>query len=177
MTTLRNRILIVDDDPQIVSGLTALLEDEWEVRSAGTGRTAITTFAEFSPDVVLLDVQLPDTTGIELLHQLKMYSEAAAVIMMSGQGTHDVVIESMKLGAETFLQKPFDYGMLAATLEQVRRMLATRREVVALRRAEGSVERLPGISPAITHLNEILGRVASAPSPVLIEGESGTGKG
>jgi DNA-binding NtrC family response regulator len=177
MTTLRDRILIVDDDPMIVSGLTALLEDEWEVRSADTGRTAITTFAEFSPDVVLLDVQLPDTTGIELLHQLKMYSEAAAVIMMSGQGTHDVVIESMKLGAETFLQKPFDYGMLAATLEQVRRMLVTRREVVALRRMEGSVERLPGISPAITHLNEILGRIANAPSPVLMEGESGTGKG
>jgi two-component system, NtrC family, response regulator AtoC len=177
MSTLRDRILIVDDDPLILSGLEALLGDDWDVRAASTGRTAITTFAEFSPDVVLLDVNLPDTTGIELLHQLKMYSEAAAVIMMSGGGTHDVVIESMKLGAETFLQKPFDYGMLAATLEQVRRMLATRREIVALRRSEGSVERLPGISPAMTHLNDILGRVANAPSPVLIEGESGTGKG
>jgi DNA-binding NtrC family response regulator len=177
MAPVRDRILIVDDDATIVAGLTALLEDDWDVRSAAAGRTAITTFAEFSPDVVLLDVHLPDTTGIELLHQLKMYSEAAAVIMMSGQGTHDAVIESMKLGAETFLQKPFDYGTLSATLEQVRRMLATRREVVALRRAEGHMERLPGISPAMTHLNEILGRVAQAPSPVLIEGESGTGKG
>ena len=174
---IRDRILIVDDDPLILSGLQALLEDEWEVRAASNGRTAITTFAEYSPDVVLLDVNLPDTTGIELLHQIRMYSEAAAVIMMSGEGTHDAVIESMKLGAETFLQKPFDYGTLNATLEQVRRMLATRREVVALRRSEGNVERLPGISPAITHLNEILGRVANAPSPVLIEGESGTGKG
>jgi DNA-binding NtrC family response regulator len=177
MTSLRDRILIVDDEPSIVAGLTALLEDDWDVRSAETGRTAITTFAEFSPDVVLLDVNLPDTTGIELLHQLKMYSETTAVIMMSGQGTHERVIESMKLGAETFLLKPFDYATLSATLEQVRRMLGTRRELVALRRAEGNAERLPGISPAITHLNEILVRVAKAPSPVLIDGESGTGKG
>jgi DNA-binding NtrC family response regulator len=175
--TLRDRILIVDDDPMILSGLTALLEDEWEVRTADTGRTAITTFAELSPDVVLLDVNLPDTTGIELLHQLKMYSEAAAVIMMSGAGTYEAVIESMKLGAETFLQKPFDYGMLTATLEQVRRMLSTRRELVALRRSEGNADRIPGTSAAVTHLNEILGRLARAPSPVLIEGESGTGKG
>ena len=173
----RNRILIVDDDPQIRAGLTALLEEEWDVRSADTGRTAITTFAEFSPDVVLLDVHLPDATGIELLDQLKTYSEAVAVIMMSGQGTHDAVIESMKLGAETFLQKPFDYGTLAATLEQVRRMLATRRELVALRRSEGNGQRLSGISPAVTQINEVLGRIAHAPSPVLIEGESGTGKG
>jgi len=177
MTTLRNRILIVDDDPSVLAGLTALLEDEWEVRSADTGRVAIVTFAEFSPDVVLLDVNLPDTTGIELLHQLKMYSEAAAVIMMSGAGTHDAVIESMKLGAETFLQKPFDYGTLTATLEQVRRIIATRREIVALRRAEPNVERLPGLSHPIAHLNDILGNIARAPSVVLIEGESGTGKG
>ncbi|MGZ8711249.1 MAG: sigma-54-dependent transcriptional regulator [Thermoanaerobaculia bacterium] len=177
MSTLRDRILIVDDDPSILAGLGALLEEEWDVRTAETGRAAITTFAEFTPDVVLLDVNLPDTTGIELLHQMKMYSEEAAVIMMSGQGTHDAVIESMKLGAETFLQKPFDHGALTAALEQVRRMLGTRRELVALRRTEGTAERLPGVSPAIGQLNDVLVRVARAPSPVLIEGESGTGKG
>ncbi len=177
MAELRDRVLIVDDDPTILAGLTALLEDDWEVRSADTGRTAITTFAEFSPDVVLLDVHLPDTTGIELLHQLKMYSETAAVIMMSGKGTHDAVIESMKLGAETFLLKPFDYATLAATLEQVRRILSTRRELVALRRSEEGGERLAGVSTAVTQLNEILGRVARAASPVLVDGESGTGKG
>ena len=82
-----HQILIVDDDPQIRAGLTALLEDDWEVRSADTGRAALAAFAEFSPDVVLLDVNLPDATGIELLNQFKMYSEASAVIMMSGQGT------------------------------------------------------------------------------------------
>jgi DNA-binding NtrC family response regulator len=177
-TPLLDRILIVDDDPNISSGLEALLSDEWEVRTASDGRSALVAFGEFSPDVVLLDVQLPDTTGIELLHQFKMYAEATAVIMMSGAGTIDRVIESMKLGAETFLQKPFDFETLAAVLQQVQRMLASQRELTALRRNEAAqLERLPGISPGITHLNDILENVARVPSPVLIEGESGTGKG
>ena len=172
-----NRVLIVDDDPTIVAGLAALLEDEWSVRTASTGREALAAFADFSPDVVLLDVNLPDANGVELLHQLKMYSETTPVIMMSGVGTYDAVIESMRLGAETFLQKPFDFGTLSATLAQVSRQLATRRELLALRRGETNVERLPGVSPAIAHLNDVLGNIARAPSPVLIEGDSGTGKG
>ena len=175
---VQDRLLIVDDDPQILAGLASLLDDRWDVRRAGNGREAIVAFGEFSPDVVLLDVHLPDTTGIELLHQMKMYSESTAVILMSGQGTHEIVTEAMKLGAETFLLKPFDFDTLEAALQQVERMISVRRELVALRRAaEDDAERLPGISPPIRHLNEILDRVARAASPVLIEGESGTGKG
>ena len=175
---LRRRILVVDDDPQILAGLATLLADEWEVRTAETGKEALVGFSEFSPDVVLLDVQLPDYSGLELLHQFKMYSETSAVIMMSGVGNLQGVIESMKLGAETFLQKPFDHDTLMLTLQQVSRIIAQQRELLALRRAEGrDADRLPGISPAINRLNDILGQIARAPSPVLIEGESGTGKG
>jgi DNA-binding NtrC family response regulator len=178
MNDIRQRILIVDDDPQIVSGLSGLLSESWEVRTANTGKLALVTFSEFSPDVVLLDVQLPDFSGIDLLHQFKMYSETTAVIMMSGMGNLDRVIESMKLGAETFLQKPFDFETLTLTLQQASKMVATQRELIALKRADGrDVERLPGISPPITHLNDILAQIARAPSPVLVEGESGTGKG
>jgi len=179
MSEPRGRILIVDDDPQILSGLETLLSDEWEVRTAANGRDGITTFADASPDVVLLDVQLPDFSGIELLHQFKMYSETTPVIMMSGGvGNLDRVIESMKLGAETFLQKPFDYDTLMLTIEQASRMAAKERELIALRRTDNrDVERLPGISTAIAQLNEILANIARAPSPVLIDGESGTGKG
>ena len=178
MAEPQQRILVVDDDPQIVAGLGALLSLDWEVKTATTGKTALTTFAEFSPDVVLLDVQLPDFSGIDLLHQFKMYSETVAVIMMSGVGGLDRVVESMRLGAETFLQKPFEYDTLTATLQQVSRMIATKRELLALRRGDaGSAEKLPGVSPSIAQLNDILPQIARAPSPVLIEGESGTGKG
>src|SRR5688500_7086364 len=176
--TIRQRVLVVDDDPQIVDGLAALLEDEWEVRTAATGREALTVFAEFSPDLVLLDVQLPDFSGIDLLHQFKMYSETTAVIMMSGLGNIERVIESMKLGAETFLQKPFDTDTLTLTLQQVSKIIGQPREFMAFKRAESrDAERLSGISPAIAQLNDILGQIARAPSPVLIEGDSGTGKG
>ena len=178
MSAVRQRVLIVDDDPAIVAGLSALLDDKWDVQTAMDGRSGIVAFGEFSPDVVLLDVQLPDMSGIDLLHHFKMYSEAVAVIMMSGAGTFDKVVETVKLGAETFLQKPFDYDTLALTLENVKRIIATRREIVALKRGESAdLERLPGISPAIQQLNQLLAQIASAPSPVLIEGESGTGKG
>jgi DNA-binding NtrC family response regulator len=177
-TEIRQRLLIVDDDPNIVAGLAALLSDEWDVKTALTARDARATFADFSPDVVLLDMRLPDGDGVELLHDLKMYSEAVSVIMMSGEGTIDRVVESMKLGAETFLQKPFDNSTLTLTLTQVSRIAATRREVIALRRGDANdLERLPGISPAVQNLNQLLAQIARAPSPVLIEGDSGTGKG
>ena len=177
-TELLHRILIVDDDEQVSAGLEAFLSEKWDVRTANDGRSAVVAFGEFSPDVVLLDVSLPDANGLDLLHQFKMYSETTAVIMMSGVSTLDRVIESMRLGAETFLPKPFDLDTLEAVLQQVQRMLATRRQLMALKRTEpGQVEKLPGLSPAITHLNEILANVARVPSPVLIEGESGTGKG
>src|SRR6266498_4065417 len=136
MSEVRKRILVVDDDPQILSGLEALLSDDWEVRTASNGKDAITTFADFSPDVVLLDVQLPDFSGIDLLHQFKMYSETASVIMMSGAGSLERVVESMKLGADTFLQKPFNFDTLTLTLQQASKMAATQRELIALRRAE-----------------------------------------
>ena len=178
MSDLRNRILIVDDDPQITAGLAALLSEEWDVRTVANGKEAVVAFADFSPDVALLDVQLPDMTGIDLLYQFKNYSETTPVIMMSGGSTLVRVVESMKLGAETFLQKPFEMEVLLATLEQVSRIIATRKELLALRRGETHPpERLPGASPAIAYLNEILPQVARAPSPVLLEGESGTGKG
>ena len=178
MNDMQNRILIVDDDPQVSAGLAALLSDEWDVLTAANGKEAAVAFAEFSPDVALLDVHLPDTTGIDLLHQFKAYSETTPVIMMSGGSTLERIVDSMKLGAETFLQKPFEADVLMATLEQVSRMIATRKELLALRRGEtGQVERLPGTSSGITYLNEILPQIARAPSPVLLEGESGTGKG
>ncbi|HXA16576.1 MAG TPA: sigma-54 dependent transcriptional regulator [Thermoanaerobaculia bacterium] len=177
-TSVRQRLLIVDDDPNVVAGLEALLVDEWDVKTAATAREARSVFAEFSPDVVLLDMNLPDGSGVDVLHDLKMYSEAVSVIMMSGVGTIDSVVESMKLGAETFLQKPFDYSLLSLTLEQVSRIVRTRRELIALRRGDASdLDRLPGLSPAVQNLNQLLAQIARAVSPVLIEGDSGTGKG
>jgi DNA-binding NtrC family response regulator len=174
------RALLVDDDRGVAAGLEALLEAmEWEVRCAETARRAYVEFAAFSPDVVLLDVELPDASGIDVLQQLKSYSESTPVIMISGAGTIDRVVATMKLGAETFLQKPFDADALSIALEQVAKSIAMQRELAAAQRHEdsGHEHRFLGVSSASQTLNRLLDQVAPASSPVLLEGESGTGKG
>jgi two-component system response regulator AtoC len=178
MSDQRDSILIVDDDLVILDGLEALLSDDWIVHTASTGRQALAAFAEFSPDVVVLDINLPDISGIDLLRQLKRQSELTPVVMISGVGTFERVVESMKLGADTFLAKPFEYDTFALTLEQCKKTVATKRELLAFHRGDTRrANRLPGISRAIKQLNEVIQQVARVQSPVLIIGESGSGKG
>ena len=179
LSALNKRILIIDDDHNILEGLKGLLEvEEWEVATADRGRDGFLLFESFAPDLVLLDVSLPDYSGLDILNRIKSDSEGMPVIMMSGAGTIEMAIESMKTGAETFLQKPFDYDTLRLTLQQADRLISTRREMTALRRGVStSAEQIPGISLMVRDLNILIERVASAPSSVLIEGESGTGKG
>lgn len=177
---MTNRVLIVDDDEQVAAGLQFLLEDMgWEARHAPTAKQAYVEFASFSPDLVLLDVELPDSSGIEVLQQLKGYAEATAVIMISGAGTIDRVVESMKTGALTFLQKPFDADALAVALEQVAKAVAIQHELASVHRRESANDehRFIGISPGAESLNRLLDQVSQANSPVLLEGESGSGKG
>src|SRR5260221_8980755 len=138
MPDIRQRLLIVDDDESVIAGLTALLEDDYEIRSALTGRTALQKFGESSPDLVLLDVSLPDTSGLELLKQFKAYEESVPVIMMSGQGTLERVVAAMKSGAESFLHKPFAYDTLQLTLANLDRLIATRRELTTLPRGDSA---------------------------------------
>jgi DNA-binding NtrC family response regulator len=150
----------------------------WEVRSALNARQAYVEFGSFSPDVAVLDVQLPDASGIDVLRQFKDHSESVAVIMISGMGTVDRVIECMKAGAETFVAKPFDADTLTVALEQVAKSVAARHQMTALERVSPQdVERFAGISAAAESLNKLIDQVAGAASPILIEGESGTGKG
>jgi DNA-binding NtrC family response regulator len=176
---MNGRILLVDDDLAVATGLTLLLESmEWEVRASATARDAYVAFAMFSPDIVLLDVELPDASGIDVVAQMKQYSETTPVIMMSGHGSIDRAVECMKAGAETFMQKPFDTATLEAALEQASKAMATTRQITALRReAPTASDAFLGRSEAAAELKRLVERIAGASSPVLIEGESGSGKG
>jgi len=142
MSQILQRLLIVDDDESVIAGLSALLEGDYDVRSATTGRAAVQKFAE-TPDLVLLDIQLPDTSGIELLKQFKAYDESVPVVMISGMGTFEMVVEAMKNGAESFLQKPFDFDTLQLTLANLKGIIATRLERDANRRFTGRIEGTP----------------------------------
>lgn len=177
--------LVVDDDESVRAGLAALLEmSDWETASAATAREGYQLIFSESPDLVLLDVNLPDVSGIEMLDQIKSHYESLPVVMISGQGDIPTVVKLMEGGAETFLEKPFDHAKLDLILKQAERTIDTRREIEALRRAargapsdESDTRRFVGISQAATTLNDLISRVAPAPSPVLIQGESGSGKG
>ncbi|MGA7617134.1 MAG: sigma-54 dependent transcriptional regulator [Thermoanaerobaculia bacterium] len=176
---MQKTILVVDDDPDVLAGTTALLAHSgWRVCSATGGREALREFEAQSPDVVLLDVMLPDISGIDVLDHIKGYSEATPVIVMSGVGTIDMAVEAMRKGAETFVSKPCDFDNLELVLEQVSRNVATRRELEALKRTKGDPERsFLGISAVAKEIESTIEAIAGAPSPVLLEGESGTGKG
>ncbi|MGK2857442.1 MAG: sigma-54-dependent transcriptional regulator [Thermoanaerobaculia bacterium] len=176
---IRGRILVVDDNPELLETLCSELSElGWEVSGASLGRDALRTFDETSPDVILLDVLLPDISGLDVLDEIKSRSESTPVVVMSGGATIEIAVRAMQSGAESLVQKPFDVASLDALLEKAGRSSILRRQVAALQR-ELAVESpvLPGTSDAIRELNEMIHRVASAPSPVLLEGESGTGKG
>lgn len=175
-----NRVLIVDDDPVVVAGLTALLEmEEWEPKGAGTAKEAYPLLESFSPDVVLLDIALPDASGIDVLDQIKSHFESIPVIMISGAGDVETVVDSMQKGAETFLQKPFDHNSLLLALGQVEKMIAANREIEALRRSSprDGTDHFLGTSEQARTIDRLIDRVAPAPSPILLQGESGSGKG
>lgn len=172
-------LLLVEDEPDIRAGLQALLEHGgWNVIPADTVGAACRAFDEHQPDVALVDVMLPDGSGVEVLEHIKRSSEATPVIMASGVGTIDMAVQAMRRGAESFLPKPYDIDNLELLLEQAMRVIATSRQLAALRRGADRVAlEFIGDSAAAAGLRAMIERVAPAPSPVLLLGESGTGKG
>jgi DNA-binding NtrC family response regulator len=177
--SVEKRILVIDDDNAIREGIAAYLDmSGWEVAQADSGREAFRQFDRFSPEIILLDVHLPDMSGLDILDQIKAVSESTAAIMMSGAGTIDIAVDAMKKGAETFIQKPFAMTALEVILQHVSKGVATRRELSVLRRnSQSRDQRFPGTSAAAKNLEQVIEQAARAPSPVLLEGESGTGKG
>jgi DNA-binding NtrC family response regulator len=103
------RILVIDDDPAIRDSLRMTLEYEgYEIVGAATGRDGLALVARETPDLVLLDVDMPGMGGLDVLKGLHTTHESLPVVMMSGQGTPEVVVEAMRTGAVDFLEKPFE---------------------------------------------------------------------
>src|SRR5687767_5203761 len=152
------RILVIDDDESIREGIaTYLAVSGWEIAKADSGRQPFREFDRFSPDIILLDVHLPDMSGLDILDQIKAVSESTAAIMMSGAGTIDIAVNAMKKGAETFIQKPFTMSSLDAILKHVSKAIATRRELSVLRRnAQSRDQRFPGTSAAAKSLEQVI---------------------
>ncbi|MFQ5993491.1 MAG: sigma-54-dependent transcriptional regulator [Acidiferrobacterales bacterium] len=170
------RILVVDDEPDIRRLVKEILEDEqYRVVTAEDAAAAREAYAHDRPDLVLLDIWMPDTDGISLL---KEWSQSGLpevpVVMMSGHGTVDTAVEATRLGAADFVEKPLSMGKLLVAVE---RALQTARETQEKAgTASDASPILIGRGVAMRKLRDALERVAATDSCVLLTGEPGSGK-
>jgi two-component system, NtrC family, response regulator AtoC len=179
--TAPRSVLIVDDEAEIRSLLTELLKDEgYAVKAAKSGAEAIAAIAKGTPDLVMMDVKLPDQDGLAVLKQLKREHNELEVIVMTAFGGSSTAIKAMEHGAYDYVTKPFEVEDLLATLKRVFEHADMSNEVTALRlelgKSTAERERIVGSSRPMLEVFKLIGKVASSDATVLITGESGTGK-
>jgi two-component system nitrogen regulation response regulator NtrX len=171
-------VLVVDDVPTMASQYAYDLERlaGYEVLTAGDGKRALDLLAGSAVDCMILDLEMPGMDGFEVLRALERLGSEVPVIVYTGTGNYERCIQAVRLGAYGFIDKaePMERVVqeVAAAMERKR----LRAEVAALQRKLGVETSLVGSSPAIMRLREAIARVAPIPSPVLIIGESGSGK-
>jgi two-component system response regulator AtoC len=174
------RILIADDDPPIVGMLETFLKQEgYHVESAATGEEVLEKTKAKPPDLLMVDIYMPP--GIDGLGVIKELQEArlqVPVIVLTGQGTSQMAIEAMQLGAYDYIPKPFDLDELALTIQRLFEHQALKEEVHELQEQLrfDPAERMIGRSPSMVEIFKTVGRIARADATVLIMGETGVGK-
>jgi len=181
MTPAPATILVVDDEHLIRWSLEQQLRREgYSILLAETGAEALQKAQVETPDLVLLDVRLPDADGLEILERLRAGDPESPVIMITAHGGVGSAVRAMKLGAHDYIIKPFDMEELKLTVKKALETKALRREVARFHaeQREGSrLDDIVGVSRAIRDLKALIRRIAeSDTTTVLLEGESGTGK-
>ena len=175
-------VLVVDDEELTLRTISRGLRQEgFEVFTAGSGEEALKVFQEEKPDLTLLDIILPGIDGVEVLRRLKQANPAAIVLMMSAYHLVDRAVEAMKLGAYDYLIKPFHLADMIATMQRATEMLALRlrvRDTVESAKGRYDFGRVVTQNAATIKTLEVSRKAAeSEHTTILIQGESGTGKG
>ena len=175
------KLLVIDDEPSVLYALERFLSsDTLEVLTAATAAEGLRQVAACRPDVVVIDMRLPDRTGLEVHAEIRILDPRLPVIMITAFAATETAIEAMRNGAYEYLLKPVDFRRL-------REVVAGALEVSRLNRVPAVIEeggetdsalsdRIIGSSPAMQKVYKAIGRVASQDTTVLILGESGTGK-
>jgi DNA-binding NtrC family response regulator len=176
---MKGNILLVDDAADIRELLANILRDSYAVTEADSGAALKQAFQEQQPDVVLLDIKLPDADGLDLLPQIKKQWPETEVIVLTGNATFEAAVEATKRGAYHFLNKPFDPQGLLVTVERALEHKQQNEENSTLRRALSTMS--GGTAPVFQSLVmqtvvRTVERVAPSDISILITGESGTGK-
>jgi len=171
-------ILVVDDEPDIRGLVQEILEDEgYRVSGAESGAAARLALRERRPDLILLDIWMPDLDGISLLKEWAQdQGLPCPVIMMSGHGTVETAVEATRLGAYDFLEKPLSMAKLLLTVGRALEAEKLQQENIGLKRRAPLVQEPVGRSPAMQRLREQVKRIAQHDTWVLITGESGSGR-
>jgi two-component system response regulator AtoC len=173
-------ILVADDDSSIRSLLRQLLADEgYSVQEAATGVEVVDKVKDSSPDLVIMDVRMPELDGIEALSRVKASSPKTAVLIMTAFGSSNAAIRAMELGAFDYVTKPFELDKITYAVQKVFEYQDLAAEVEVLRGEISSLvqtERIVGNSPPMQEVYKVVGKVAKSDATVLVTGESGTGK-
>ena len=173
-------VLVVDDDPDVRAMLTMVLaRPPMTVSEAVSGSEAMQRLARAAFDVALVDVQLPDHSGLDILRWARDADIDVETIVLTGHADVETAVEAMRLGAYDFIAKPWKNSELLEVVAKAAEKKALRRENSALKEVITRRDGLPtivGTSGAVKDVLAVIARVAASESPVLIHGESGTGK-
>jgi DNA-binding NtrC family response regulator len=175
----KTKILVIDDDPKVVWLLSEGLSSSFEFVSARDGVEGIQMVSTEKPDLILLDIKMPGMGGLEVLAKLNKQENRPEVIMISGHGDTKYVVESMRLGAAEFIDKPFNVDEVAIHLNGVLERVKLKEEVSELKdelRVRTDYSSFVGDSEPMLRVKGIIEQVADSELTVLIRGESGTGK-
>jgi two-component system nitrogen regulation response regulator GlnG len=175
------KLLIIDDEPNICLSLQdSLSSDTLEVRTAAAAKPGIELVRQSRPDAVLLDIRLPDMSGLDAFDRIREIDPRIPVILMTAFAKTDTAIDAMRRGAFDYLVKPVDFQRLKATLDKALEMSRLSNVPARLTadddETEAAGDRIVGLSPAMQDVYKMIGRVAPQDATVLILGESGTGK-
>ena len=177
---MKPRILVVDDEKNIRDIFSLLLEEHgYEVRTAASGGAGVETARAFGPDAVLLDMNLPDMPGLDVLARLKESHPETGIIIVTAYGTIRSAVEATKLGAYAYLEKPVDNEEMLLGVSRILEVRRLKQEVETLRSELSSRYRfsnIVGTSGRMNSVFQLMEKIARVEGTVLITGESGTGK-
>ena len=180
MKSLKVKILLIDDDISLCAVISHQLEQMgYEVRVANNGKDGVAKFQESHFNLLLVDLQMPDMHGMQVLRKVRVLDSEVAIIMITAYGTVENAVEACRLGADDYLTKPFAKEQLQFAVEKALRFKTLEQENLHLRQEITEKYSFDGIvsqSKVMRNLLELTKRAANSDTTILILGESGTGK-
>jgi len=171
------RFLIIDDEINITTSLKSILEDEgYECEAATSSNEGLKILDSFLPDIVFLDVKIPDIDGLETLSRIISYDSSILVIMISGHSGISEAVQAMKKGAFDFLEKPLSLMVVKSTAKKAIEYRQLTQDYLRLKTNNCEKYKIIGESNIIKEIHKTIAKVARTDTKVLIRGESGTGK-